>query len=140
MSVAKKKGASKLNLDRESGVRQKAPAHKTGEREREIGGVKLQEVFPYATDMAFESVDEAIEDAREKLGVVFSANGQTIMFPGYNDEEKEIPREKADAFAEFLRSELAAKNINVDKSGDTITLTIGKSDDPAEDQGYPRRK
>jgi len=139
MSVAKKRGSSKLNLDRESGVRQVAD-NKKGERERNVGGIKLKEVFPYASEIAFEAVDRAIEEARQKLGVVFSANGQTIMFPGLNDEEKEIPEEKAEAFAEFLKRKLDANDIRVKKSGDTITLKMGSPDDPIESQKYPPRR
>ena len=136
MKPARKKKLA--DLDRASGVHKKALIQKKGERTRKIGDVTLKEVFPYATDKAFEKVDEALEAAREKLGVVLSTNGQLIMFPGYNDEKKEIPAEKAKEFEAYMRRELSKNNIQVTRNGMEVLLNMGGTDDPAEDQGHRR--
>ncbi len=138
MGAAQKEGTPKLNFDRKSGIRHKQSTHKKDERTRKIGDVTLKEVFPYATETAFGKVDKALEAALEAVGVVFSTNGQTIMFPGYNDEEKEIPAEKAHEFAEFMKSELSKDNIRVTRTGTEVILNMGKADDPAVDQGHQK--
>ena len=112
MSAARHNKATKLEPDRGSGVRHAKPERSKGIPGK-VGEVRLKEILPYVSDEVLRSVDEAIEAARDQLGVVFSSDGQVIMLPGLNDGPKDIPAERAADFADFMQRQLEPRNIKV---------------------------
>lgn len=111
-------------LNRESAIHRIEP-----ERKRNADGLELVFSLPHASVRVREAVDEAVNDARTRLGILFASEARSVTSPKPSDAPIVIPKELASAFIWDLQNALGFRNIKIESTNATIEIRKGDEDE-----------